>query len=156
MTNVYDFSAKTIDGAEQKLDAYRGKTLLIVNVASRCGLTPQYEALQALYAKYHDRGVEVLGFPCDQFGHQEPGTEEEIKDFCSTNYGVTFPLFAKIEVNGAGADPLYKYLKQGPGGAEPISWNFTKFLVDKQGNTVKRYAPQETPDVIDKELPKFL
>jgi glutathione peroxidase len=156
MSTVYDFSAKTIDGEERKLDAYRGKTLLIVNVASRCGLTPQYEALQALHEKYRDRGVEVLGFPCDQFGHQEPGTEAQIKDFCSTNYGVTFPLFAKIEVNGGGAHPLYQHLKQGPGGTEPISWNFTKFLIDKEGNTVKRYAPTDTPDVIDRELQKFL
>jgi glutathione peroxidase len=156
MSTVHDFSAKTIDGAERKLDAYRGKTLLIVNVASRCGLTPQYEALQALYLKYRDRGVEVLGFPCDQFGHQEPGTEEQIKEFCTANYNVTFPLFAKIDVNGPGANALYQYLKQGPGGTEPIAWNFTKFLVDKEGRTVKRYAPTDTPEKIDKELPSYL
>jgi glutathione peroxidase len=156
MTTVYDFSAKTIDGKEQKLDQYRGKTLLIVNVASRCGYTPQYEGLQSLYEHLHDKGVEVLGFPCDQFGHQEPGTEEQIQEFCSTTYDVTFPMFSKIEVNGEGAHPLYKFLKQGPGGSDPIAWNFTKFLVDKNGNTVKRYVSKDTPEAIEKELPKYL
>ena len=111
MPSFYDFSVRTIDGREQKLDAYRGKTLLIVNVASKCGFTPQYKGLEALYREHKDQGLVVLGFPCDQFGHQEPGDEAEIRNFCSLNYDVSFPLFAKIEVNGDGADPLYKYLK---------------------------------------------
>lgn len=156
MPTVYDFSAQTIDGTQAKLAAYRGKTLLIVNVASRCGLTPQYEGLQAMYRKYRDRGLEVLGFPCDQFGHQEPGSESQIKEFCSSHYDVTFPLFAKIEVNGEGAHPLYKHLKQGPSGAEPIAWNFTKFLVDRSGTVVRRYAPSDTPETIDQDLETIL
>jgi glutathione peroxidase len=155
MSSIYDFSAKTIDGAERKLDAYRGKTMLIVNVASKCGFTPQYEGLEALYRKFEGQGLVVLGFPCDQFGHQEPGDEAEIKNFCSLNYDVSFPMFAKIDVNGAGTHPLYKYLKheaKGLLGSEAIKWNFTKFLVDKDGNVVKRYAPADTPQGIEKEV----
>ena len=155
MASIYDFSAKTIDGKQQKLDAYRGKTLLVVNVASKCGFTPQYEGLEALYRKFSGQGLVVLGFPCDQFGHQEPGDEAEIKNFCSLNYDVRFPLFAKIDVNGADAHPLYKYLKKdakGLLGSEAIKWNFTKFLVDKDGHVVKRYAPTDTPDSIGKDL----
>ena len=155
MTTIYDFSAKTIDGADQQLDAYRGKTLLIVNVASKCGFTPQYTGLEALYEKFRDKGLVVLGFPCDQFGHQEPGDEAEIKNFCSLNYDVKFPLFAKIDVNGANAAPIYKYLKseaKGVLGTESIKWNFTKFLVDKNGKVVKRYAPTDTPAGIEKEV----
>ena len=155
MTTIYDFSAKTIDGADQQLDAYRGKTLLIVNVASKCGFTPQYTGLEALYEKFRDKGLVVLGFPCDQFGHQEPGDEAEIKNFCSLNYDVKFPLFAKIYVNGANAAPIYKYLKseaKGVLGTESIKWNFTKFLVDKNGKVVKRYAPTDTPAGIEKEV----
>src|SRR5262245_45026937 len=139
MSSVYDFSSKDIDGAERPLDAYRGKALLIVNVASQCGLTPQYEGLEALYRKYKDRGLFVLGYPCNQFGAQEPGSEAEIKEFCSTRYDVSFPLFAKIEVNGNAAHPLYRYLKQetaGAQGPEPIAWNFAKFLVDRNGAVV--------------------
>ena len=155
MASIYDFSAKTIDGDEQKLDAYRGKTLLVVNVASKCGFTPQYEGLEALYRKFKGQGLVVLGFPCDQFGHQEPGDENEIKNFCSLNYEVTFPLFAKIDVNGPNAHPLYKYLKheaKGLLGSEAIKWNFTKFLVDSTGTVRKRYAPTDTPENIEKEL----
>jgi len=155
MASIYDFSAKTIDGDEQKLGAYRGKTMLIVNVASKCGFTPQYEGLEALYRKFEGQGLVVLGFPCDQFGHQEPGDEAEIKNFCSLTYDVSFPMFAKIEVNGAGTHPLYKYLKheaKGLLGSEAIKWNFTKFLVDKDGAVVKRYAPTDTPQGIEKEV----
>lgn len=155
MASIYDFSAKTIDGDEQKLSAYRGKTLLIVNVASKCGFTPQYEGLEALYRDFKPKGLVVLGFPCDQFGHQEPGDENEIKNFCSLNYEVTFPLFAKIDVNGPNAHPLYKYLKheaKGLLGSEGIKWNFTKFLVDSAGSVRKRYAPTDTPESIKPEL----
>jgi len=155
MASIYDFSAKTIDGKQQKLDAYRGKTLLVVNVASKCGFTPQYEGLEALYRKFSGQGLVVLGFPCDQFGHQEPGDEAEIKNFCSLNYDVSFPMFAKIDVNGSDTHPLYKYLKheaKGLLGSEAIKWNFTKFLVDKDGEVVKRYAPTDTPQGIEKEV----
>jgi glutathione peroxidase len=155
MTSVYDFSARTIDGDEQKLSAYKGKTLLVVNVASKCGFTPQYTGLEALYEKFKDKGFVVLGFPCDQFGHQEPGDENEIKNFCSLNYDVKFPLFAKIEVNGANAHPLYKYLKaqaKGLLGSESIKWNFTKFLIDKDGKVMTRYAPVDTPEKIEKDV----
>ncbi|HSN01195.1 MAG TPA: glutathione peroxidase [Rudaea sp.] len=155
MTSIYDFSAKTIDGDEQKLSAYRGKTVLVVNVASKCGFTPQYKGLEALYEKFKDKGLVVLGFPCDQFGHQEPGDENEIKNFCSLNYDVKFPLFAKIEVNGANAHPLYKYLKaqaKGLLGSESIKWNFTKFLIDKDGKVMTRYAPVDTPEKIEKDV----
>ena len=159
MTSVYDFSAKTIDGDEQKLSAYKGKTMLVVNVASKCGFTPQYTGLEALYEKFKDKGVVVLGFPCDQFGHQEPGDETEIKNFCSLNYDVKFPLFAKVEVNGANTHPLYKYLKseaKGLLGSESIKWNFTKFLVDADGKVMTRYAPTDTPEKIEKDLTRML
>jgi glutathione peroxidase len=155
MTSVYDFSARDIDGTEHSLAEYRGKTLLIVNVASKCGFTPQYTGLEALWRADRDKGLVVLGFPCDQFGHQEPGDEAEIRHFCSTSYDVSFPLFAKVEVNGDGAHPLYKWLKsEGKGilGSESIKWNFTKFLVDADGQVVKRYAPTDTPEKIGKDL----
>ena len=155
MSSVYDFSAKTIDGQDQKLDAYKGKTLLIVNVASKCGFTPQYKGLEALYKKYKDKGLVILGFPCDQFGHQEPGDENEIKNFCSLTYEVDFPMFAKIQVNGDDAHPLYKYLKneeKGILGTTAIKWNFTKFLVDKTGKVLKRYGSIDTPESIEKDL----
>ena len=155
MTTVYDFTARAIDGAERSLSDYRGQPLLIVNVASRCGFTPQYAGLEALYRKHAGEGLVVLGFPCDQFGHQEPGDEAEIRTFCSTRYDVTFPMFAKIEVNGPEAHPLYQHLKQsakGLLGTEGIKWNFTKFLVDRNGAVVKRYAPTDTPESIDKDL----
>jgi len=157
--SLYDLPARRIDGSEGDLSEYRGKVLLIVNVASRCGFTPQYAGLQALYEKYRDRGLLVLGFPCNQFGSQEPGTEAEIGAFCSSSYGVTFPLFAKIDVNGNEAHPLYQHLKSAaPGvlGTEAIKWNFTKFLVDRQGNVVKRYAPKEEPQDIARDIEALL
>jgi glutathione peroxidase len=157
MTTVYDFNARDLDGHDQSLSNWRGKTMLIVNVASKCGFTPQYKGLEALWRKHQDQGVVVLGFPCDQFGHQEPGDEAEIRNFCSTSYDVTFPMFAKIEVNGDGAHPLYQWMKKqakGLLGSESIKWNFTKFLVDAEGNVVKRYAPNDTPEKIEKDLQK--
>lgn len=159
MTSVYDFSARDIDGNERSLAEWRGKTLLIVNVASKCGFTPQYQGLEALWRGQRERGLAVLGFPCDQFGHQEPGDEAEIRSFCSTSYEVTFPLFAKIEVNGDGAHPLYQWLKKqakGLLGSESIKWNFTKFLVDADGRVVKRYAPNDTPEKIGRDLQERL
>jgi glutathione peroxidase len=145
--NVHSFEAKSIDGDTIPLSKYAGKKLLIVNVASRCGLTPHYEGLEALNRKFKDKVV-VLGFPCNQFGAQEPGTEEQIKEFCSTKYDVTFPMFAKVDVNGPNAHPLYKALTAG----KDIEWNFAKFLVDEKGNLVKRYAPTVTPAEIEKDL----
>jgi len=159
MTVAYDFAAKTIDGAETSLADYRGKPLLVVNVASKCGFTPQYAGLETLYRKFHPQVLEVLGFPCDQFGHQEPGDESEIKTFCSTQYDVTFPTFAKIEVNGANAHPLYQWLKSekaGILGTEAIKWNFTKFLVDRSGRVVRRYAPTDTPAKIEDDIAAVL
>ena len=155
---LYDFSAKLNNGTGQSLSAYKGKVLLIVNTASECGFTPQYKGLQELYAKYHDRGLEVLGFPCDQFGHQEPGSDAEIQSFCELNYGVTFPIFSKIEVNGTGTHPLYKFLKNEKGGllGDAIKWNFTKFLVDKQGTVVERFAPQTAPERISADIEREL
>lgn len=144
MPDIYEFEAAAIDGQAVRLGAYRGQVLLIVNVASKCGFTPQYAALEALYREHQAAGFAVLGFPCDQFGHQEPGNEQEIKSFCTLHYDVTFPLFAKIEVNGPAAAPLYQYLKaERPGflWTKAIKWNFTKFLVDRQGRVVRRYAP---------------
>lgn len=157
--NVYEFSARTIQGEEQSLSRYRGQALLIVNVASQCGFTPQYAGLEKLHQKFHARGFSVLGFPCDQFGHQEPGDETQILQFCRLNYGVSFPLFAKIEVNGGGAHPLYRFLKhERPGllGLEPIKWNFTKFLVDAQGVPVKRYAPADKPERLEPAIEQLL
>ena len=159
MSTVYDFEAKTIDGSVQKLDAYKGKLVLVVNVASKCGFTPQYKGLEALWRQYKDQGLVILGFPCDQFGHQEPGDENEIKNFCSLTYEVSFPMFAKIEVNGANAHPLYQYLKSAaPGllGSEGIKWNFTKFLIGKDGQVIERYAPLDTPEKIGKDIAKLL
>ena len=175
--SVHQFDATTIDGKSQPLGEYAGKTLLIVNVASQCGLTPQYEGLEALYRKHKANGLVVLGFPCDQFGHQEPGSESEIKEFCKTNYDVTFPLFAKVDVNGSSAHPLLRYLrKEQPGppregeptpgsarayleetypeltGYDSIKWNFTKFLVDARGNVVRRFESTETPDAIEGDI----
>ena len=155
MTTVYDFEANLLDDTPQKLDAYRGKLLLIVNVASKCGFTPQYEGLEALYRARRDQGFVVLGFPCNQFGHQEPGDAADIRNFCSTKYDVTFPLFARIDVNGADAHPLYRFLKHAaPGvlGSEAIKWNFTKFLIDREGNVVRRYASADAPEKVGKDL----
>jgi glutathione peroxidase len=159
MATVYDFTATDIDGRERALREFAGRALLIVNVASQCGFTPQYRGLEALWRKRREEGLTILGFPCDQFGHQEPGDEAQIKEFCSLRYDVTFPLFAKIEVNGAGAHPLYAWLKgekAGVFGTEGIKWNFTKFLVDRTGRVVKRYAPTDTPEKIDRELDAVL
>ena len=157
--SVYDFTAQRLDGREESLGKYRGQVLLIVNTASECGFTPQYAGLEALYEDLHDQGLTVLGFPCNQFGRQEPGGEAEIGQFCQANYGVTFPMFAKIEVNGEGAHPLYKYLKDAkPGllGSEAIKWNFTKFLIGRNGEPVARYAPQVKPEDLDAPIKKLL
>ena len=157
--SLYDIDVQTIEGGTQSLGAYRGKTLLIVNVASRCGFTPQYEGLEGLFRKYKDQGFLVLGFPCNQFGRQEPGTEAEIRQFCTSTYDVTFPLFAKIDVNGPGTHPLYARLKSSrPGllGTEAIKWNFTKFLVNARGEVVVRYAPSDTPERIERDITKLL
>ena len=158
MTSAFDFSARGIDGTEQPLSQYKGTVVLVVNTASKCGLTPQYAGLQELYDTYRERGFVVLGFPCDQFGHQEPGTEAQITQFCETSYGVTFPMFAKIEVNGVGAHPLYQWLKEQQRGAlgGSIKWNFTKFLVDKKGKVVDRFAPTTTPSAIEPQIEKLL
>jgi len=150
--SVHEFKAKSIDGKEVPLSAYKGKTLLIVNVASKCGYTPQYTGLEKLYEKYKGKGFELLGFPCNQFGKQEPGTEADIKKFCETNYKVTFPLFAKIEVNGPGTHPLYKFLKHG----KDIGWNFTKFLIDRNGHLIKRFDSDVTPENLDKDVQQAL
>jgi glutathione peroxidase len=153
--NLYDIDVTTIDGKTQKMAVYRGKTLLIVNVASQCGFTPQYAGLQALHEQFSGKGFAVLGFPCDQFGHQEPGSEAEIAQFCTRSFGVTFPMFAKIEVNGAGTHPLYAYLKSekaGILGTEAIKWDFTKFLVGPEGEVLKRYAPTDKPEAIAVDL----
>ena len=159
MSTVHDFHARTIDGREASLAEHAGQVLLIVNVASKCGFTPQYAGLEALYRRLGDRGFVVLGFPCDQFGHQEPGSEAEISQFCSLNYGVSFPMFAKVEVNGEATHPLFRHLKseaRGLLGTEAIKWNFTKFLVDQQGRVVTRYAPQDKPEDIEKDVVALL
>ena len=146
--SLFDYKARTLNGEEKPLSDYKGKVLLVVNTASKCGFTPQYEGLQKLYANFADRGLEVLGFPCNQFGRQEPGEAEEIGAFCEKNYGVSFPMFEKVDVNGDNAHPVFKFLKsESPGllGTEAIKWNFTKFLVDRDGHVVKRYAPATTP-----------
>ena len=159
MSTLYDFTVNDIHGKPVALDRYKGKVLLVVNTASECGFTPQYKGLEALYEKYRAKGLEVLGFPCNQFGGQEPGSEAAIEQFCEVNYGVTFPLFAKVDVNGDHAAPVYRYLKASkPGllGTEAIKWNFTKFLVDREGNVVARYAPKETPESIAPAIEKVL
>lgn len=156
---IYSIKVKTIDGKEQALSEYKGKVILIVNVASKCGFAKQYKALEELYDKYKNKGFVILGFPCNQFGEQEPGTNEEIKQFCSVNYGVSFPLFEKLDVNGDNTHPLYKYLKNAkPGllGSQSIKWNFTKFLVDKYGNVVYRFASQTTPESLSDDIEKLL
>jgi len=159
MTTAYDFSAKTISGSEQSLKDYAGKVTLVVNVASKCGFTPQYKGLEAIHKQYSDKGFAVLGFPCDQFGHQEPGNEAEIMQFCSLTYDVSFPMFAKIKVNGDDAHPLYQHLKSeatGLLGTEGIKWNFTKFLIGKDGKVVKRYGSMDKPEDIAKDIEKLL
>ncbi|MBE5314174.1 MAG: glutathione peroxidase [Xanthomonadales bacterium] len=159
MSSLYDFSVQDIDAQPQSLRDYAGRVLLIVNTASKCGFTPQYKGLEALHRKYEAKGLTVMGFPCDQFGHQEPGDEAEIKNFCSLNYDVRFPLFAKVEVNGKGAHPLFQYLKKeakGILGSEAIKWNFTKFLIDREGRVVRRYAPTDTPESIERDIVELL
>jgi glutathione peroxidase len=157
--SIYDFEVKTIDGETVSMDRYRGKTLLIVNTASQCGFTPQYTGLDALYRKLQDKDLVVLGFPCNQFGEQEPGDEKEIKEFCSLRFNVSFPMFAKVDVNGDAAHPLYKFLKKeskGILGTEAVKWNFTKFLVDKTGKVLERYAPNVKPEDLEGDLAKVL
>ena len=159
MTTIADFTVTTNRGEELKLADKLGKVLLIVNTASKCGFTPQYDGLEKLYQQFKARDFEVLGFPCNQFGAQEPGSADEIAEFCKVNFGVTFPLMAKVEVNGAGASPLFDWMKQeakGLMGSTSIKWNFTKFLIDRQGNVVKRYGPQDTPASIAKDIEKLL
>jgi glutathione peroxidase len=157
--SIYDFGVEGIDHRTRTLADHRGKVLLVVNVASQCGFTPQYAGLEALYEKYRDQGLVILGFPCNQFGQQEPGTEEEIQSFCQVNYGVSFPMYAKIDVNGDSAHPLYRYLtEEKPGllGTRAIKWNFTKFLVDREGKVVERYAPNTKPEEIAADIEKLL
>lgn len=153
MAEVFDIPVKTIDGETKTLAEYAGKVLLIVNVASRCGFTLQYTGLEAIWNEYRDKGLVILGFPCNQFSNQEPGTDEEIKTFCSTRFVVTFPLFSKIEVNGENAHPLYSLLKEkDPASAEDVKWNFTKFLIDRKGNVVKRFQATNTPRSLEPEI----
>jgi len=159
MSTLYDIEVETLTGQKKALRDYEGKVLLVVNTASKCGFTPQFEGLERLYRDYVERGLVILGFPCNQFGSQDPGSNEEIGEFCQVNYGVTFPMHAKIEVNGANAHPLYVHLKEAkPGllGTEGIKWNFTKFLVDRQGNVVDRFAPNTEPDKIRGAIEKLL
>ena len=159
MNDLFDFSAKTLDGGTRTFDAYRGKVVLVVNTASECGFTPQYEGLEALSRKYRGKGLEVLGFPCNQFGAQEPGDAQEIAAFCQKNYGVSFQMFDKIAVNGSGAHPLYQWLtKSAPGilGTEAIKWNFTKFLLGRDGKVFKRFAPQTTPAGLEGDIERLL
>ena len=158
-SSIYDFKAQAINGDEVSLSNWKGKVLLIVNVASRCGFTNQYAGLQELFAKYKDKDFSVLAFPCNQFGAQEPGSEDEIKSFCETTFNVSFPIFTKVDVNGANAHPLYTFLKeQKPGalGTKGIKWNFTKFLIDKDGKPVERYAPQDKPEDLVSDIEKYL
>ena len=158
MTTIHEFSATSIDGIERQLVDYKGKVVLVVNTASQCGFTGQYKGLEELYRTYADRGLVVLGFPCDQFGHQEPGDEEEIATFCERNFGVTFPLFSKIDVNGPDAHPLYQWLRSEKSGlvGDKIRWNFTKFLVDTEGNVVERYGSRTTPAQIADDIEALL
>src|SRR5690606_12634162 len=156
---IYAFKGVTMQGKEVALSEFKVKVLLIVNTASKCGFTPQFKGLESLYQQYKDKGLEILGFPCNQFGHQDPGSNDEISQFCELNYGVTFPMFQKVDVNGDSAHPLFKYLKtQAPGllGTQAIKWNFTKFLVDKNGKVVDRYAPTDTPEKIAKDVARLL
>jgi glutathione peroxidase len=159
MKSIYDFSAETLDGGTTSLEAYRGQVILIVNTASKCGFTPQYEGLEALYRKYRDQGLVVLGFPCNQFGGQEPGDAAEIANFCSLTYEVDFPMMRKIDVNGPLAHPLYRYLKSArPGvlGTPAVKWNFTKFLVDREGAVVKRFPPRIKPQALEGAIEALL
>ncbi len=156
--NFYDFDAQTIQGKIQSMSSYQGKVVLVVNTASQCGLTPQFAGLEELHKKYHDKGLVVLGFPCNQFGNQDPGNAQEIEEFCQLNYGVSFPMFDKVEVNGPAAHPLFKYLKSKLGGwfGSSIKWNFTKFIVDKHGKPVKRFSPTTNPAKMEALIQKLL
>lgn len=159
MSGVHEFSAVTMQGKETPLSEFKGKVLLVVNTASKCGFTPQFKGLEKMYEKYKDSGLEILGFPCNQFGKQDPGSNEEISEFCELNYGVSFPMFQKVDVNGDEAHPLFKHLKeQAPGllGTQAIKWNFTKFLIDQNGKVVQRFAPKDTPEKIESEVRKLL
>jgi glutathione peroxidase len=159
LTSFYEFTAPLLDGKPQAMADYQGKVVLVVNVASKCGYTPQYEGLEALWRKYQDKGLVILGFPCNQFGEQEPGSASDIAQFCSTTYDVSFPIFGKIDVNGDHAHPLYEYLKhaaKGVLGTESVKWNFTKFLVDRQGKVVHRFAPETTPEALEGDVAKLL
>ncbi len=158
MATIYDFTALSNKGTEVNFKEFEGKVLLIVNTASKCGFTPQYDGLEALYRKYKDQGFVVIGFPCDQFAHQEPGSDAEIAEFCRLNHGVTFPLMAKIEVNGDNAHPIYKYLRTAAKGTmgNAIKWNFTKFLISRDGATVKRFSPMTKPEAIEKDIEGLL
>jgi glutathione peroxidase len=159
MSTVYEFSATTIDGKPRSLSDYRGKVLLVVNTASKCGFTPQYKGLEAIYRQFNERGFAVLGFPCNQFGEQEPGEDATIAEFCERNFGVSFPLFAKVDVNGADAHPLFKHLtseKKGLLGSTAIKWNFTKFLIGKDCRVIERYAPTTAPEDLIKDVEKAL
>lgn len=157
--NFYSFDVKKADGSEQKLSAFKDKVVLVVNVASKCGFTKQYDGLEALYQKYKGQGLEIIGFPCNQFGAQEPGTDAQIQDFCKLEYGVTFPVMAKIDVNGEGTAPVYQWMKnqsKGVMGTEAIKWNFTKFLIGRKGQVLDRYAPQTEPKDLEKDIEKAL
>lgn len=156
--SFYDFSAINIDGEEVKMEEYRGKVILVVNTASKCGLTPQLEGLESLYKEYKDKGLEILGFPCNQFAKQDPGSNKEINNFCLLNYGVSFTMFEKVDVNGKNQHPIYKFLKEQSKGilGDDIKWNFTKFLIDREGNVLKRYAPVTSPDKIKMDMEKLL
>jgi glutathione peroxidase len=157
--SIYEFEVKDIDGKMVKLEKYKGRVMLIVNVASHCGYTGQYAGLETLHERYSDKGLSILGFPCNQFLSQEPGTEEEIKNFCSSSYGVKFDMFSKLDVNGVSAHPLYRFLKKHAGGVmglDLIKWNFTKFLIDQDGNVLQRYAPATTPEGIEEDIKKLL
>ncbi|AZZ91600.1 redoxin domain-containing protein [Hahella sp. KA22] len=157
--SVYDYQVEDIKGAKRDMSEFKGKVLLIVNTASKCGFTPQFSGLESLYEKYKDQGLEVLGFPCNQFMQQDPGKNAEIAEFCQLNYGVSFPMFAKIDVNGDSAHPLYKFLKsqsKGLLGTEAIKWNFTKFLVDKNGEVLERFPPTATPEKLEKPIKELL
>ncbi|MFV0536417.1 MAG: glutathione peroxidase [Dysgonomonas sp.] len=158
MKTIFDFTEKNNKGEEVLFSQFKGRPLLIVNTASKCGFTPQYKGLEELYKKYKDKGLVVIGFPCDQFGHQEPGSNEEIASFCEVNYGVTFPIMTKVEVNGGNASPIFNYLKSKAGGlfGSRIKWNFTKFLISKDGQVIKRFSPMKSPMSLEKSIIKML
>lgn len=158
MSNFYSFKAKTLQGKEISMEEYKDKVVLVVNTASKCGLTPQYEGLEKLHKEYKDKGLVILGFPCNQFGNQEPGSEKDIQEGCILNYGVSFQMFSKIDVNGEDEHPLYTYLKSQKKGlfGSNIKWNFTKFLLDKNGDVIKRFSPTTTPDKLEKDIQKLL